>query len=213
MLFRSFIRLGERHQPAGTLQQVNIHDIIATSESRMCSIIAGIPGAAVKDVMIENVQLISHSAGDFDQPLDAVPENTRTYPENRMFGPVLPASGFYIRHASGIRLYNIRLEAADGEKRPFLAADDVQGLVVKDAGITDRQASYPFVYRLRNIKQGLIVAPAFLPQFDALVKVEGANTADITIQPPPGSFNKGQPVLHGPEVKKAAVGVYTAPLR
>ncbi len=208
-----FIRLGERHRPAGELQQVNIHDVIATSESRMCSIIAGIPGAAVKEVTIENVQLISHSAGDFEQPLDSVPENTRAYPENRMFGAVLPASGFYIRHASGVRLYNIRLQTADGEKRPFLAADDVQGLVVKDAGITDREASYPFIYRLRNVKQGLIAPPAFLPRFDALVKAEGANTTDIIVQLPPGSFNKKQLVASGPEVKKGAVRFYAAPLR
>ena len=42
-----FIRLGDRRQPAGTLDHVLISDIIATSESQMCSIIAGIRGAPV----------------------------------------------------------------------------------------------------------------------------------------------------------------------
>ncbi|GAA4310143.1 glycoside hydrolase family 28 protein [Compostibacter hankyongensis] len=176
-----FIRLGNRHQPAGSLQHVNIGNIIATSESQMCNIISGIPDADIKDVSIHDIQLVSHAAGKAALA-DSVPENTRGYPENRMFGQTLPAAGFFIRHAEHIRLSRIYLEVPPEEERPFLVADDTRGLEVNDAGFVKGTAhAFPVLYFMRNAKEAAVTPPMFLPSFDVLLQTEGKGPADIRL--------------------------------
>lgn len=56
----------------------------------------------------------------------AVSEAEKSYPENRMFGQVLPASGFYVRHARNIRFDNVRVIAETPDARPAIVYDDVR---------------------------------------------------------------------------------------
>ena len=177
-----FIRLGSRHLPTGSLQNVNIGNIIATSESNMCNTISGVPGYYVKNVTIHDVMLINHAKGVVNDSLNKIPENIKGYPENRMFGTELPAAGFYIRHAEGIKLKNISLQTAAGEQRPFLVADDVKDLQLDDAGMkkTD-DAIYQSIYHLRNVSQAMITAPVFLPNYNSLIRAEGSETRNINL--------------------------------
>ena len=42
-----------------------------------------------------------------------------------LFKSMLPAYGFYVRHADGVRLENVRVRYADGkEERPAVVTDD-----------------------------------------------------------------------------------------
>lgn len=177
-----FIRLGDRNQHAGSLEHINISNIIATSESNMCSTISGIPGFLVKDLVIRNVYLVNHSAGKVNNRIDTIPENIKGYPENRMFGTELPAAGFYIRHAGNIKLENISLSTASGEERSFLVADDVRNIQIDNAGydFTTRQV-YPVIYFLNNVDMAVVTAPVFLPEYGALLRVQGEKTADINL--------------------------------
>lgn len=177
-----FIRLGDRHQPAGSLSHILISDVIATSESQMCSMIAGIPGAPVRGVRIHDVMIVSHAGGNTGHRLDSVPENTRGYPENRMFGTRLPAGGFFIRHAEDVQLDNIRVEAASDEARPFLVADDVQGLTVRECGYNPGATQhFAALYQLRDVRQAAITPQIFRPDFDHLLRIEGAASRDIRL--------------------------------
>ena len=56
--------------------------------------------------------------------MEGVPENKGDYPEFSMFGE-LPAWGLYVRHVSGLKLRNIRLEAKEKDYRPSVVMDDV----------------------------------------------------------------------------------------
>src|SRR3954454_4090958 len=54
----------------------------------------------------------------------AVPERETMYPEPSLFG-VLPAYGFYVRHARGIQLDGVQVGYMATDTRPAFVLDDV----------------------------------------------------------------------------------------
>ena len=70
-----------------------------------------------------------------------VPEAIDKYPENRMFGTILPASGFYVRHVNGIAFNNIKMTTTNKDERPMFHLNDVknftqQGCTLNNAKVT-----------------------------------------------------------------------------
>ncbi len=149
-----FIRLGKRNKngEAGSLSNIKIRDIIVQIarerpdkdyiirgpalpffHNPFPSSITGIPGAQVKNVSIENVEItFSDNAhkGYAYLPvtrLSDVPEKITNYPEFSMFGE-LPAWGFYVRHVDGLSLKNIKLIMTGKDFRPAWVFDDVLDL-------------------------------------------------------------------------------------
>ena len=57
----------------------------------------------------------------------ATPEREKEYPEPSMFG-MLPAYGFFIRHATGIELNNVDLSYMKEDRRPAFVLDQVRGM-------------------------------------------------------------------------------------
>ncbi|MEO8534521.1 MAG: glycosyl hydrolase family 28 protein [Flavobacterium sp.] len=102
--------------------------------------IAGIPGYAIENVTLENIEITypgRASKGMAYLPLSRlkdVLENIKGYPEFTMFGE-LPSWGFYVRHASGIEMKNIKLILEKEDFRPAFVFDDVNGLVMKDIDV------------------------------------------------------------------------------
>jgi polygalacturonase len=86
-----FLRLGRRMRgpegvPVGTLKRVIISNIVASNtSSRLGSIISGIPGYAIEDVKISNVQIQNQGGGTKEDAAYVVPEYEETYPEPTMF--------------------------------------------------------------------------------------------------------------------------------
>jgi len=97
------------------------------------SSIVGLEGYVVENVTLENIEINypgRASKGMAYIPinrLNQVPEAAKEYPEFSMFGE-LPAYGFYVRHANGITMKNIKLTLADTDFRPAFVFDDVQNL-------------------------------------------------------------------------------------
>lgn len=125
-----FIRLGSRKQSGNSyLKDVLIEDITATSVSYVASSITGVPGLRVENVEIRDVDFRLKGGGKVADTQVQVPEVAEAYPENRMFGVMLPAYGFYIRHADNIRFVNMKLSTyGDAEERHAVVAEDVDGL-------------------------------------------------------------------------------------
>lgn len=104
------------------------------------SSIVGVPGYPVQDVKLENIEITYGGRVSKDIafiPLDAigsVPENEAGYPEFSMFGE-LPAWGFYLRHAEGIKMINIKINYREADFRPALVMDDVKNIDMEGISI------------------------------------------------------------------------------
>ncbi len=127
-----FLRLGSRMRapqgtPVGTLKRVIIDNLVCSnSVSRLGSIISGIPGHAIENVKISNIQIQHQGGGTKENAAIQPPEDEAKYPEPGMFGS-MPSHGFYIRHVNGIELSNIEIHPAKEDLRPAFVLDDVHG--------------------------------------------------------------------------------------
>ncbi len=167
-----FIKLGDRSRPVyseqgevvpgvGTLQDVSISGIRAkvndaakyNNEERAihnytpyASSITGIPGHYVERVHIHDVDieiLGGFPPGTAEDAGRAIEENSRGYPENRMFG-VLPAHAFYIRHARGIRMSDVRISLRQEDARPAFVLDDVHDSTFRNVRSEGLSTAPPF---------------------------------------------------------------------
>ncbi|MDR1155780.1 MAG: hypothetical protein LBL04_13825, partial [Bacteroidales bacterium] len=77
-----------------------------------------------------NVRMTVRGGGTSENVGEEVPEKIAAYPENRMFGIVLPASGFYVRHARDIRFNNVCMETLSPDERPMFYLDDAAGIEI-----------------------------------------------------------------------------------
>jgi hypothetical protein len=104
------------------------------------SSIVGIPGSYIKDVTLENIEIIFYGASDKKvaqiklDSLSQVPEKESNYPEFSMFGE-LPAWGLYVRHADGIKMKNVKMSYKKFDFRSAIVFDDVKDVLLKDVQI------------------------------------------------------------------------------
>lgn len=128
-----FIRLGKRQRapdgtPVAKIRRVNIDNVVVSdAESKYASIIAGLAESPVEDVHLSNIRIHYKGGGTAEDAKRVVPENEKSYPEPSMFG-VLPAYGFYVRHAKGITFENVSVTYEKPEARPAFFLEDVQGI-------------------------------------------------------------------------------------
>jgi len=127
-----YLRLGARMRgPQGTsvgvLRRVIISNInVYNADSHFASIISGIPGNDIEEVLLNNISI-------HYRPMDSavskipvlVPENEKDYPEPARMG-IMPAYGFFIRHANGIAMNNVQLYYSGSETRPAIMMEDVK---------------------------------------------------------------------------------------
>jgi polygalacturonase len=127
-----FLRLGSRMRgpegvPVGALRRVIIGNIVCSnSESRISSIISGIPGHPIENVKISGIYVQHRGGGTKEAAAIEPPELENAYPEPTMFG-AMPAHGFYIRHANNIQMRDIEIACIKEDARPAFVLNDVQG--------------------------------------------------------------------------------------
>jgi hypothetical protein len=140
--------------PVGTARRISISNVVVyNADPRYPSIITGIPGHDVEDIKLSDIRIFSRGGLTLDQvvqqPADLIntfffvqggrrggrpptrepfdtPEQEKEYPEPSMFG-LLPAYGFFIRHAKGIELNNVEVRFMQEDRRPAFVLDDVSG--------------------------------------------------------------------------------------
>ena len=151
-----FLRIGSRMRAPkgveiGSIRRVNISDVVVyDADPRYGSIVAGIPGHDVEDVKFNNIRIVYRGGLTLDQvarqPADlvnafffratggipprepyATPEREKEYPEPSMFG-MLPAWGFFIRHAKGIEFNNVEIGFLKEDRRPAFVLDQAEAI-------------------------------------------------------------------------------------
>ena len=173
-----FLRLGSRmrgppNTPVGALRRVTISNVVVSdADPRYASIISGVPGHRVEDVRLSNVRILyrgglslDHAArqpaelvNTFFRPPDgtgprepyAVPERPAMYPEPSMFG-VLPAYGFYVRHAAGITFDGVHVGFMRDDARPAFVLDDVRGAELH--GVAAQKVAGVPTFVLRDVEE------------------------------------------------------------
>jgi len=104
------------------------------------SSIVGIPGANIKNITLEDIKIDFYGASDKKvayigpDSLQKVPEKTDDYPEFSMFGE-LPAWAFYVRHAEGIKMKDVKVSYREFDFRPAMVFDDARDIELCDVNI------------------------------------------------------------------------------
>ena len=126
-----FIRLGNRARPyaadvpvtqVGTIHGVRLSQISIIGAGPTGCSITGLPGHPVEDISLSDIT-IRHAGG---QQAVAVPadEKEKDYPEAIMWG-ILPARGFFVRHARNVEFRNVRIVTEKPDGRPeYVKIDD-----------------------------------------------------------------------------------------
>jgi polygalacturonase len=106
------------------------------------SSIVGMPDAMIENITLRNIEIRHPGGGNphyarvgLDE-LDRVPEMGASYPEFSMFRE-LPAWGFYIRHARGITMENVKLVCEKKDYRTAVVLDDVHGATFRSLQVTE----------------------------------------------------------------------------
>jgi hypothetical protein len=67
-----------------------------------------------------------------------IPENIADYPESNMFGPDLPAYGFWMRHAERISFDDVTITTLKPDVRPqFVSDDDTGGVLLNGSPLSE----------------------------------------------------------------------------
>lgn len=149
-----FLRLGKRLRgPAGSLpgqlRRVNISNVVAyNADARYASIIAGIPEHHIEGVNLNNIRIYYRGGGKKELADVRPPEREINYPEPSMFGEI-PAYGFFIRHAKGITLNDVRIAFLSDESRPPFVLEDVNGIAFNH--VTAQKAPNIPAFLFRNV--------------------------------------------------------------
>jgi len=127
-----FFRVGSRMRGPeelviGSCKRILIDNVIVTSSNpRYASLIMGIPGHYIEDIVLSNIWIKIKGGAPASQANVVVPELENSYPDPKEFGDI-PAYGFFIRHAKNIQMNNINLEFEKPDARPVFILEDVKG--------------------------------------------------------------------------------------
>jgi len=119
------------------------------------SAIVGMPDAMIENITLKNIEIHYPGGGNphyakvgLDE-LDKVPELASNYPEFSMFKE-LPAWGFYIRHARGISMENVKLVCEKKDYRTAVVLDDVQGASFRNLQVTEPGGKKDGIFSYRS---------------------------------------------------------------
>lgn len=127
------IRMGARRsRPCGipfgdlrVMRGIRIRNVRAAAQTAIACSITGVEGFRPADILLENVEIAIPGGGSAAAESKPVPECTDAYPEANMFGArLLPARGFYIRHADNVVFRNVTFSASRPDDRPDIVVED-----------------------------------------------------------------------------------------
>jgi polygalacturonase len=126
-----FIRLGARLRgpkestKVGTMQRILIDNLVSSNaNSRLCSIISGVPDHAIQDIKLSNIYQQHLGGAAQDSLAIRPPEFEEKYPDPGMFGP-MPSQGFYLRHIRNLEMSHVEIQSIQPDPRPSFFLDGV----------------------------------------------------------------------------------------
>ena len=198
-----FIRRGNRgrgltNPTPGTIQNVSISNVVATGAT-ITSDISGLPGYPVERVLLDGINITMRGGEKEARGLD-VPELPAEYPEAGMFG-ILPAFGFYTRHAEGVTMTNVQVRWDEADARPAMIFDDVKTLDIDGFRAGTMSGSQPTVW-MNNVMDALVRGSRPVPT-DTFLRLSGDQTKEIKLLG--NDFTKVKQAVEYSGVSKSAV--------
>jgi polygalacturonase len=183
-----FIRLANRARPykeglevtqVGIIKNVSINNVFITSDEKIGCSITGIPGHPVENIHLSNIYFQSEGGGLKEDVYREVPEKEKDYPEGTMFG-VLPAYGFYIRHAQNISVTGGETNTANPDSRPAFYLDDVVNGKLANLTLCGNESSEASVW-LNQSEKITIQECTLQGTLPCFVRVDGAETRSVSV--------------------------------
>jgi hypothetical protein len=115
-------RPGERYAYSNT-------NISSGAVAQYPSIIAGVSDALIEDIRLDSIYMGQTGGGTMAWATIDPPDRVAGYPEADMFG-ILPATGFYLRHARTLQFSNVEVATESADQRSAIWAADVEDLDV-----------------------------------------------------------------------------------
>jgi polygalacturonase len=173
----------DQPNPGGTgkISNIKLKNIKATSHSKMSSSITAYPGHYVENVTLSNLVFNNMGTGTMADSEVQLPENSKAYPENRMYGQVYPASALFIRHVKGITADHITMNFRNTDLRPVIVMDDVIGAKLLKLRTVAPLGASP-VLQLAGSKAITIVASDVMPADHPLLQLKATDTKEVTIK-------------------------------
>ena len=178
-------REGDQKKPASAMKNVVIRNVKANAAADAQIMppsgifITGIPGGAIEDLTLENIDIALAGGGANDDARAVVEEKIDVYPEINRFGKTLPSYGVFLRHARGVKLDNFTFTLDTADHRPALVAEDVNRLEISDWKIA---ASAPgaTLIRLMNVQNATLARFTLQGSgAETFLQVEGKESAKI----------------------------------
>ena len=127
-----FIRLSNRARgyakdipvtKVGTIRGVHLQNITVNGAGQTGCSITGLPGHPVENIWLTDITINQQGGcGELAVPED---EKEKDYPEATMWG-VLPAKGFFVRHARNVTFRNINITTTLPDARPDFVQVDAE---------------------------------------------------------------------------------------
>jgi len=183
-----FIRLGNRARPyqegmeitnVGKLGDVLISDIHISNAKNIACSITGLPDNPVENIVLSNIVFKHEGGGTLNDFNNEILEKEKNYPEATMFG-ILPAQGFFIRHAKNITLKSIQIETLTEDIRPAFLLDDVSGGQFSDIQLLNKGKSVAG-FAMKDCDNILVRNSFYNSHSDSFVKMIGGKLNGISI--------------------------------
>ncbi len=183
-----FLRLGDRARvfeegqsrpPVGWFRNVVISGVQATSAGKNACSITGLPDRPLENVLLSNINLEFLGGGTREQTSRQIPEEREHYPEHSMYG-ILPAYGFYVRHAREVTFDNVRVSTHKPDLRHAVVFSDVQGMTLRN--LTARaEAEAVSVIGMENVREALLTGCRAPKHASTFLKVTGRQSTDVSL--------------------------------
>ncbi|MCR4603985.1 MAG: glycoside hydrolase [Prevotella sp.] len=127
-----FIRLGNRArgyaegipvEKIGSIKGIHLNNITVNNAGRTGCSITGLPGHPVEEVWLSDITI--RQQGGCDAVAVPADEKEKDYPEATMWG-VLPAKGFFVRHARHVSFRDVEIISMASDQRPDYVKIDVE---------------------------------------------------------------------------------------
>lgn len=137
---RTSLQKKNREPRPGSMEDIQISNV-QVHGFRQTSFITGYPGAPVRRVFLQNIQM--RKTGDFYKepiagPVPVKPEQYPTghmYGKNRQAGDQLPAYGLFCRHVETLRIRDFGLDCPEADARHFIALEQCQDVQAGQAEV------------------------------------------------------------------------------